>query len=124
MVKQAQREMGEATSAVTAALDGAKGMVNYFLGDTPAGQDHFSFTPVEGRIPDIRLSVRRHTGVLISDFWASDVRMLQVLCVKFHVHLQVPDDDKQQWDIIISVYAKGITKNMPHATRVAYQRIP
>ncbi|CDI81794.1 C2 domain-containing protein, putative [Eimeria acervulina] len=92
LVKQREREMGEAPSAVTAALEGAKGMANYFLGASPEGQDHFVFSPVDGRIPELRMAV--------------------------------PDDEKQQWDVIINVYAKGISKNMPHATRVAYQRMP
>ncbi|CDJ42504.1 C2 domain-containing protein, putative [Eimeria tenella] len=91
-VKKREREMGEAPSAVAAALEGAKGMANYFLGATPEGQDHFAFTPADGRVPELRMAV--------------------------------PDDEKQQWDVIISVYAKGISKNMPHPTRVSYQRMP
>ncbi|OEH76777.1 c2 domain-containing protein [Cyclospora cayetanensis] len=91
-LKRRERELGDAPSAVAAALEGAKGMANYFLGATPEGQDHFIFTPVDGRIPELRLSV--------------------------------PEEEKQQWDVIINVYAKGITKNLPHATRVAYQRMP
>lgn len=56
-VKKREREMGEAPSAVAAALEGAKGMANYFLGAKPEGQDHFVFTPVDGRIPELRMAV-------------------------------------------------------------------
>lgn len=42
---------------MAAALEGAKGMANYFLGATPEGQDRFVFAPVDGRVPEIRLSV-------------------------------------------------------------------
>lgn len=59
-MKQREREMGEAPSAVTAALEGAKGMANYFLGASPEGQDHFVFSPVDGRIPELRMAVRMH----------------------------------------------------------------
>lgn len=56
-VKKREREMGEAPSAVAAALEGAKGMANYFLGATPEGQDHFAFTPADGRVPELRMAV-------------------------------------------------------------------
>ncbi|KAL8453904.1 hypothetical protein Emed_000615 [Eimeria media] len=91
-VKERERAMGEAPSAVASALEGARGMANYFWGATPEGQDHFVFAPVDGRIPELRLSV--------------------------------PDEERQQWDVIISVYAKGVSKNLPHAKRVSYQRLP
>ncbi|KAL8432549.1 hypothetical protein ACSSS7_004546 [Eimeria intestinalis] len=91
-VKERERGMGEAPSAVASALEGARGMANYFWGATPEGQDHFVFAPVDGRIPELRLSV--------------------------------PDEERQQWDVIISVYAKGLSKNLPHAKRVSYQRLP
>lgn len=59
-VKQRERDVGEAPSAVAAALEGAKGMANYFLGAAPEGQDHFIFAPVDGRIPELRLGVSAH----------------------------------------------------------------
>lgn len=37
---------------------------------------------------------------------------------------QVPEEERQQWDVIVNIYSKGLSKNIPHATRVAYQRLP
>lgn len=62
-VKQREKEMGEAPSAVASALERAKGMANYFLGATPEGQDHFVFAPVDGRVPELRLGVSALCGV-------------------------------------------------------------